>query len=375
MRIIRGQVLSVREKEFVLAAESLGAPNRRIIFREVLPNLIAPIIVYSTLVIPLNILFEAALSFLGVGIQPPNASWGADDLRRHGDLRHSVVVHAISRYRAVADRAGVQSPWRRSPRCVEPPYREITRQTEKKTSRTPDERTQMPLQPLKILIAVVASLALGITVAACGSNDNGGGGASSGGNVKILETAGGIDSLDPGYWYYQTDYTNGFQTTQRALYGWKPDETTPTPDVATGSSAGIQRRQDGHDHDQAEHQVQPGAAWPQEPDRQGRPTSSTRWSAASCRRSATATRTPTTTTSTASKDFTAGKAKEISGHHDAGRHDARDQDRPMPNGVVASGAARSACPAPCRCRRNTPSSTTRASSRPTASTRCSPGRT
>jgi peptide/nickel transport system substrate-binding protein len=91
----------------------------------------------------------------------------------------------------------------------------------------------MPLQPLKILIAVVASLALGITVAACGSDDNGGGGASSGGNVKILETAGGLDSLDPGYWYYQTDYTNGFQTTQRALYGWKPDETTPTPDAAT----------------------------------------------------------------------------------------------------------------------------------------------
>jgi ABC-type dipeptide/oligopeptide/nickel transport system permease subunit len=75
-RIIRGQVLSIREKEFVLASESLGAPNRRIIFREVLPNLIAPIIVYSTLVIPVNILFEAALSFLGVGIQPPNASWG-----------------------------------------------------------------------------------------------------------------------------------------------------------------------------------------------------------------------------------------------------------------------------------------------------------
>jgi peptide/nickel transport system permease protein len=75
-RIIRGQVLSLREKEFVLAAESLGAPNRRIIFREILPNLVAPIIVYSTLVIPLNILFEAALSFLGVGIQPPNPSWG-----------------------------------------------------------------------------------------------------------------------------------------------------------------------------------------------------------------------------------------------------------------------------------------------------------
>jgi peptide/nickel transport system permease protein len=76
-RIIRGQVLSVREKEFVDASRSLGAPNRRIIFREVLPNLIAPIIVYSTLVIPQNILFEAALSFLGVGVQPPTASWGA----------------------------------------------------------------------------------------------------------------------------------------------------------------------------------------------------------------------------------------------------------------------------------------------------------
>jgi peptide/nickel transport system permease protein len=75
-RIIRGQVLSLREKEFVDAARSLGASNRRIIFRELLPNLVAPIIVYSTLIIPQNILFEAALSYLGVGIQPPDASWG-----------------------------------------------------------------------------------------------------------------------------------------------------------------------------------------------------------------------------------------------------------------------------------------------------------
>jgi ABC-type dipeptide/oligopeptide/nickel transport system permease subunit len=76
-RIIRGQVLSLREKEFIDASRSLGATDRRIIFREILPNLVAPIIVYSTLVIPQNILFEAALSFLGVGVQPPNASWGA----------------------------------------------------------------------------------------------------------------------------------------------------------------------------------------------------------------------------------------------------------------------------------------------------------
>ena len=75
-RIIRGQVLSLREKEFVEAARSLGASDRRIIFRQILPNLVAPIIVYTTLVLPQNILFEAALSFLGVGVEPPTASWG-----------------------------------------------------------------------------------------------------------------------------------------------------------------------------------------------------------------------------------------------------------------------------------------------------------
>ena len=76
-RIIRGQVLSLREKEFVEAARSLGASDRRILTRDVLPNLVAPIIVYSTLLIPQNILLEAALSFLGVGVQPPTRRWGA----------------------------------------------------------------------------------------------------------------------------------------------------------------------------------------------------------------------------------------------------------------------------------------------------------
>ena len=75
-RIIRGQVLSLREKEFVEAARGAGASDLTIIFREILPNLVAPIVVYSTLVIPQNILLEAALSFLGVGINPPQASWG-----------------------------------------------------------------------------------------------------------------------------------------------------------------------------------------------------------------------------------------------------------------------------------------------------------
>jgi peptide/nickel transport system permease protein len=76
-RIIRGQTLSLREREFVEAARSLGARWPYIIFKEILPNLVAPILIYATLLIPTNVLFEAALSFLGVGVPPPTASWGA----------------------------------------------------------------------------------------------------------------------------------------------------------------------------------------------------------------------------------------------------------------------------------------------------------
>jgi peptide/nickel transport system permease protein len=76
-RIIRGQTLSLREKEFVEAARSLGASNAHIVFKQLLPNLVAPVLVYSTLIIPTNILFEAALSFLGVGVKAPTPSWGA----------------------------------------------------------------------------------------------------------------------------------------------------------------------------------------------------------------------------------------------------------------------------------------------------------
>src|SRR5580698_2723979 len=75
-RIIRGQTLSLREREFVDAARSLGARGPYILRRELLPNLVGPILVYSTLLLPTNILFEAALSYLGVGIVPPTPSWG-----------------------------------------------------------------------------------------------------------------------------------------------------------------------------------------------------------------------------------------------------------------------------------------------------------
>ena len=76
-RIVRGQVLSVREHDYVLAARSIGSPGMRVALLTVLPNSIQPVIVQATLSTGFAILAEAGLSFLGVGIQPPTASWGA----------------------------------------------------------------------------------------------------------------------------------------------------------------------------------------------------------------------------------------------------------------------------------------------------------
>jgi peptide/nickel transport system permease protein len=75
-RIIRGQTLSLREREFVDAARSLGARGPYILFRELLPNLMGPILVYATLLMPSNILFEATLDYLGVGLYVPTPTWG-----------------------------------------------------------------------------------------------------------------------------------------------------------------------------------------------------------------------------------------------------------------------------------------------------------
>jgi peptide/nickel transport system permease protein len=75
-RIVRGQTLSIKEKEYIEAARSIGASPARIMILDILPNLIAPVLVLATLAIPTAIVFEATLSFLGVGVQPPAASWG-----------------------------------------------------------------------------------------------------------------------------------------------------------------------------------------------------------------------------------------------------------------------------------------------------------
>ncbi|WP_096440808.1 ABC transporter permease [Alteribacter populi] len=76
-RIVRGQVLNVKEEEFIEVTRSLGAKDGKIIFHHILPNCTAPIIVYGTMAIAGAIISEAALSFLGLGVQPPTASWGS----------------------------------------------------------------------------------------------------------------------------------------------------------------------------------------------------------------------------------------------------------------------------------------------------------
>lgn len=75
-RIVRGQVLSIREREYIEAARSLGSGTLRIMFVDILPNVLAQVIVYTTLLIPVVIVVQATLSFLGLGLQPPTPDWG-----------------------------------------------------------------------------------------------------------------------------------------------------------------------------------------------------------------------------------------------------------------------------------------------------------
>ena len=75
-RLVRGQVLSLRQKEFIEAARCIGASDLRIITRELMPNLMGPLLVWTSLTLPTYILAESALSYLGIGVRPPTASWG-----------------------------------------------------------------------------------------------------------------------------------------------------------------------------------------------------------------------------------------------------------------------------------------------------------
>jgi oligopeptide transport system permease protein len=98
-RLVRGQTLSLREREFVEAAKAAGAKPRKIIFGHIFPNALGPIIVQATIGVPSAILFEAFMSFLGLGVQPPTASWGsmsADGVAAIRVAPHIVLAPSIA---------------------------------------------------------------------------------------------------------------------------------------------------------------------------------------------------------------------------------------------------------------------------------------
>jgi oligopeptide transport system permease protein len=98
-RLVRGQVLSVREKEYIEAARSLGTPRRAIVLRHILPNILGPVIVSETLAIPTYISYEAFLSFIGLGVNPPRPSWGgmiAEGARGIASYPNQAIFPAIA---------------------------------------------------------------------------------------------------------------------------------------------------------------------------------------------------------------------------------------------------------------------------------------
>ncbi len=119
-RVIHGEVLSIREKEFVDAARLTGATNRRILFRHILPHLVAPIIVYTSLGIATTIVFEATLSYIGVGVQPPTPSWGQMISDGPGLLLHGPATRDLPRPRHRHHGARVQPGRRRPARRLRP---------------------------------------------------------------------------------------------------------------------------------------------------------------------------------------------------------------------------------------------------------------
>ena len=126
-RILRAQVLSLREKEFVEAARMIGASDSRIMRSHVIPHLIAPIIVYSTLTVATYILLEAGLSFLGLGIDPVNPSWGNLLATAPTLLHDPAVADGLAGPRDPVDDARLQSPGRRDQGRVRPALEPLTR--------------------------------------------------------------------------------------------------------------------------------------------------------------------------------------------------------------------------------------------------------
>jgi hypothetical protein len=121
-RIVRGDVLALKEREFVLAAQSVGTPPRRIITRHILPNVLSPIMVSATLGVANAIITESALSFLGLGFPSDFPTWGRLLVRRCELHDADAGARDLARPRDLADRALDQLHRRRAARRARPPH-------------------------------------------------------------------------------------------------------------------------------------------------------------------------------------------------------------------------------------------------------------
>ena len=128
-RLVRAEFLTLREREFVIWSESVGAGALRIIFRHILPNAMAPVLVAMTLGIPAAILTESGLSFLGLGVQPPYATWGNILNDGQGLHRDRLVADALPGPRHPRHGALLQPPGRGHPRRARPAPAPVTRGT------------------------------------------------------------------------------------------------------------------------------------------------------------------------------------------------------------------------------------------------------
>ena len=184
-RIIRGQVLSLREKEFVEAARSLGASDARIIFRHILPNLVAPIIVYTTLLDPDQHPVRGRALVPGCRGPTAHGQLGGDDRRRHRDLRHGLVVHDVPGGCAPAHRPRLQPDRRRTAGRAQSPDGALRgARRERSAQRSATRRKPMRRSVRWTLFASVMT-ALALFVAACGGSDNGNSSTSGGGGVDV----------------------------------------------------------------------------------------------------------------------------------------------------------------------------------------------
>ena len=231
-RIIRGQVLSLREKEFVEAARATGAGDTTILLREILPNLVAPIVVYTTLIIPQNILLEAALSYLGVGINPPQASWGqmiADATPIFSTawwyfaFPGAALLLTVLAFNLVGD--GVRDALDPRMACPRLPGR-------RKHARHPQNT-----RPPKGRRAAGARRPRGNRPARAdeqrGRRRTERGRAPRGGTITVL-SAGDVDHIDPGQAYYSFSYEIAYAT-QRPLLAFRPSSVNAVPDLAAAA--------------------------------------------------------------------------------------------------------------------------------------------